>query len=135
MDECTYFTRRAAGKGKAIAWVFRKTCEKCKKGMMGKPLDEKTGRAKIRALEYACHECGYSVEKQEYEATLTCNIQYVCDGCNASGETTAPFKRKVFDGVPAIVFSCVSCGKKQGITKKMKEGKKKGKQEDTDDDF
>ncbi|MBI1970330.1 hypothetical protein HYS47_01140 [Candidatus Woesearchaeota archaeon] len=139
MDECVYFTRRATSKGKIIAWVFRQQCEKCKKGVMGKPLDEKTGRAKIRAQEYICQACNYTVGKDDYEATLTCSIQYVCDGCGASGETTAPFKRKVFEGVPAIVFTCGSCGKKQGVTKKMKESKKKGGMKEgadvDDDDF
>ncbi|HLC66385.1 MAG TPA: hypothetical protein VJK52_01975, partial [Candidatus Nanoarchaeia archaeon] len=70
----------------------------------------------------------------EYEALLTCTIHYTCSKCGYSGETQAPFKRKVWQGVPAIVYSCTKCATKFGITKKMKEGKKKGT-EDVDEDF
>ncbi|MBI2147324.1 hypothetical protein HYU19_02485 [Candidatus Woesearchaeota archaeon] len=135
MEECIYFTRRIIGSGKAAAWVFRQPCTACKKGMMGKPVDEKTGKAKIRALEYTCSSCHASIEKKEYEETLSCNIQYTCPSCGKSGEAVAPFKRKSFEGVPAIVFQCASCSKKLGITKKMKEGKKKAAVDAEDDDF
>lgn len=135
MDECVYFTRRVADKGKIIAWVPRQPCQACKKGMMGKPVDEKTGKAKIRAQEYSCSSCSNRVEKTEYEDTLMCNIQYTCASCGKSGEAQAPFKRKSFDGVPAIVFQCSSCNTKIGITKKMKEGKKKKAVDVGDDDF
>ena len=52
MDECVYFTNRNIGKGKIRAWVFRENCPKCNKGLMGKPRDSKTGKAKIRTEEY-----------------------------------------------------------------------------------
>jgi len=57
MDECVYFTNRLLGNGKIRAWVFREQCPKCGKGLMGKPRDPKTGRAKIRSEEYVCPSC------------------------------------------------------------------------------
>jgi ribosomal protein S27AE len=136
MDECIYFTRRA-DKGKIIAWVKKQLCPKCKKGLMVKPVDEKTGKPKIRAKEYVCPECGNTVEKAEHEAELKCEIIYTCPNCGKNGETVAPYKRKTFQGVPAIVFQCEHCNEKIGITKKMKATKKKGKggEEADDDDF
>ena len=128
--ECVYFTRRNIGKGKAIAWVFKENCPKCKKALMGKPKDEKTGKIKIRAKEYVCPECGYTVEKGAYEDTLTVNVQYTCPKCSAEGEIQLPFKRKkirVFDeeeqkkkSIDAIKFQCEKCGEDILITKKMK---------------
>lgn len=130
MDECIYFTRRNIDSGKAVAWVFKEKCPKCKKALMGKPKDEKTGKVKIRAKEYVCPACGYTVEKGEYEDTLTVNIQYTCPHCENEGETQESFKRKkvrVFDeaeqkkkSIDAIKFQCSKCGKDILITKKMK---------------
>jgi uncharacterized CHY-type Zn-finger protein len=129
MNELVYFTRRTTEDGKVRAWVFREACPKCKKGMMGKPIDPKTGRFKIREKEYICPECKYTLPAQEYEDSLTTNIEFTCGGCGKSGQTTAPFKRKTFMGVKAIVFECQFCHKKIPITKKMKEPKaKKGKE-------
>ncbi len=122
MDELVYFTQRNLGdKGRAKAWVYRGACPKCKKGLMGKPVDEKTGKIKVRAKEYVCPECGYTVEKKAYEDTLTCEIKYTCPECGNEGEAEAPYKRKTFQGVKAIVFQCGKCKAKLGITKKMKE--------------
>jgi len=131
MEECIYFTKRQIGeKGKATAWVFREKCPKCKKALMGKPRDEKTGKVKIRSKEYVCPECGYTMEKGAYEDTLTANIQYTCPYCGHKGEHQMSFKRKkiqVFDEetqkkktVDALKFKCKKCGKDILITKKMK---------------
>ena len=130
MDECVYFTRRSLGKkGKAVAWVFREKCPKCKKALMGKPKDDKTGKVKSRSKEYVCPACGHIIEKKKYEDTLTCNIQYTCPECGNSEEIQVPFKRKktqVLDekgkkkSVDAIKFKCQKCGKDLLITKKMK---------------
>ncbi len=92
---------------------------------MSKPRDEKTGKVKVRAKEYVCSECGNSSEKKEYEDTLTCNIEYKCPHCGNEGETQIPYKRKTFQGVPALIFQCDKCNEKIAITKKMKEPKKK----------
>jgi len=124
MDECVYFTRRAIDSGKIMAWVFREQCPQCNKGLMAKPVDDKTGKVKVRSPEYLCTECGYSVPKKEYEETLTVNIAYTCPHCKHQGETQTPYKRKTYQGVKAIVFECDECGKKIPITKKMKEPKK-----------
>ncbi len=123
MDECFYFTRRAVGNGKIMAWVFKAHCPKCKKGMMGKPIEG--GKVRIRAKEYKCNECGYTVAQEEYEPTLIMGITYTCPYCRHEGEATTNYKRKTFEGVQAYIFECGECKKKIGITKKMKKGKKK----------
>lgn len=134
MDECVYFTSRAVEKGYVKCWVFREKCPKCKKDFMGKPKDEKTGAVKIRAKEYICPACKYTVEKVAYEDTLTANIAYTCPHCQHKGETQTPFKRKTFEGVKAIVFLCDKCKQKIPITKKMKTVGKKGEEAEMDDD-
>ena len=59
MDELVYYTNRDLDNGgEAVCWVRRGKCPKCGKGMMGKPRNPKTGKAKIRASEYVCPECG-----------------------------------------------------------------------------
>lgn len=125
MDECIYFTRRVIGNGKAVAWVFKEECPECHKDLMGKPKDEKTGRAKIRATEYVCPSCSHTVEKKEYEETLTCNIQYTCPDCKHAGEIAVPYIRKSFKGAKAVIFECAECNTKIPITKKMKAPKEK----------
>ncbi|MEM4254584.1 MAG: hypothetical protein QXR48_04345 [Candidatus Woesearchaeota archaeon] len=127
MDECVYFTRRT--NPQVVAWVFREKCPKCKKALMGKPKDA-SGKVKIRAKEYMCPECNYTMEKQAYEDTLTANIQFTCPKCGFKGEHQMPFKRKkikIFDEeegkevqVDALVFNCPKCGYKIAVTKKMK---------------
>jgi len=130
MDECIYFTNRLLDKGKIKAWVFREMCPKCGKGLMGKPRDEKTGKPKIRATEYACPECKYSVEKGEYEDTLTINIEYTCPYCGNKDELQMSYQRKKVqrfneekgkkESVDAIRFQCSKCKENIDVTKKMK---------------
>ena len=76
MEELIYFTQRNVGSGNVKAWVYKGLCPKCGKGRMGKPVDEKTGKVKIRAKEYFCPECGNTIEKKAYEETLNCEIKY-----------------------------------------------------------
>ena len=125
MDECVYFTRRTIDDGKAMVWVLKEKCPKCKKALMTKPHDDKTGKVKIRATEYVCSECGHKEEKAAYEEKLTANIAYTCPKCKNVGEIQVPYKRKSFMGVKAIVFNCQKCNEKIPITKKMKAPKKK----------
>ena len=121
MENLVYMTRRKLdGKGQAMAWVYKQNCTKCDKALMGKPKDKKTGKAKIRAKEYVCPECNHTVEKNEYEETLTCEIKYTCPKCEKDGEAEVPFKRKKVKGVDAVVFNCSNCDEKLLITKKMK---------------
>ena len=134
MEECVYFTRRADGAGKTMCWVFKEQCPKCKKAMMGKPVDEKTGGVKIRAKEYKCPNCGHTEEKVAYEEKLTANIAYTCPKCKHVGEIQIPYKRKTVEGVKALVFNCQKCSEKILITKKMKAVKKKGEEDEPDDD-
>ena len=124
MDQLIYFTNRNVGEGHVMAWVYKGRCPKCKKGSMGKPKDEKTGKVKIRAKEYECDECGNIVPKEELEPTLEVEVKYTCPACKKSGETTTPYKRKTFQGVKAIVFKCEDCGEKIPITKKLADTKK-----------
>ncbi len=131
MSECIYFTSRVLqNNGKIRAWVLREHCPKCNQGLMGKPLDKKTGRPKIRSELYECPHCKYSAPIQEYEDTLTISILYTCPGCNNQGETQSPFKwkkAKVLDEESGkqstanlIKFQCSKCNKELSITKKMK---------------
>ena len=124
MDEVVYFTRRSLEpKGKIIAWARKVKCPKCKKALMGKPIEK--GKVKIRAKEYVCPNCGYTEEKLEHEKSLEVSIKYVCPYCDNEGEATTPYKRKTWMGAPAFVFQCSACNEKIGITKRMKAPKKK----------
>jgi hypothetical protein len=140
MKECLYFTNRDdAETGKAVAWVYRVDCPKCKKAKMGKPVDPKKGTAKIRSTEYVCPSCGFTESKEEHEPRCAVQIEYTCT-CGHSGKAATEYKRKSWNGVPSYVFTCDGCGKKIGITKKMKAVKKKGKASsavelDDDDDM
>ena len=128
MDECIYFTNRVTDKGKLKAWVFKEKCPKCSKGLMGKPVEK--GKVKIRAKEYVCQECKYTIDKDEYEPTLFVNIKYICPYCFNSGELSIPFVRKKVAFVneatgkkklvESIRFQCQKCSKNIDITKKMK---------------
>ena len=130
MDECVYLTNRSTGSGKIKAWALRGLCQKCNKGLMGKPKDPKTGKSKIRAKEYVCPECNFSINEQEYEDSLQANILYTCPYCSNSGEIQIPFKRKkvrVFNEEKAkketkevLRFQCSKCNQNIDIAKKMK---------------
>lgn len=129
MEECVYFTNRIMGEGRAMAWVFRKECPKCK-GIMGKPR-KKNGKIDKKADHYVCYSCGYSEGNQQVEDSLTINIDYKCPHCGNEGETTTEYKRRSFEGIQSYVFECQKCHKKIGLTKKLKEPKKK--KEETDE--
>lgn len=120
--DCVYFTNRTLGSGKAVCWVFKSNCPKCNKSLMGKPRDKK-GKVLVRAKEYQCPSCGFTMEKQEYEETLVANVRYTCPHCLSPGETQAPFKRKKIEGVTTLRILCQKCKRPIDITKKMKEGK------------
>lgn len=124
MEELVYYTRRDVGNGDATVWVFRGKCPKCGKGLMGKPVG-KDGKVMVRAKEYTCPDCGYTVEKSEYEETLTANAEYTCPDCAHKGETQVPFKRKNVGGAKALRLKCEKCGANIDVTQKMKEPKKK----------
>lgn len=132
MEECVYFTNRTIDLGRAIAWVFRKECSKCKKGFMGKP-QEKGGKVDKKADHYVCYSCGYKESNDEFEKSLVLNVEYKCPYCGNEGETTTEYKRKNFEGMPSYVFECEKCHKKIGLTKKMKDTKKKGKEDMKDE--
>tara|TARA_Y100000310_G_C20494154_1_gene720701 strand:+ start:323 stop:712 length:390 start_codon:yes stop_codon:yes gene_type:complete len=123
MEECLYFTNR----GHILAWTYKKECPKCKKAKMGKPVDPKTGKVKIRAKEYVCPECGFTEEKKEHEESLQLEAQYTCPKCDKEGESTAQYKRKNYKGIPSFVVECQHCGEVMPLTKKLKEPKKKKK--------
>ena len=125
MNECLYFSNRSIGEGNVIAWVYRKTCPKCKKAKMGKPIVK--GKVKTRADYYECPSCKYQEQKVEHEESLTLEAQYTCPECKKDGEGTSPYKRKSYLGAQAYLVECQHCKAKIPITKKLKELKKKGK--------
>ncbi len=133
LDECVYFTQRSLenGRGSVRVWVFRQSCPKCLKAVMGKPKDSR-GRVKTRASEYVCPGCGHSVEKRAFEDSLAANAEYQCPGCGHNGEAQIPFKRKNINGIQTIRFDCGKCNGNIDVTKKMKE--KRGKASGVDDD-
>jgi len=126
MDDLLYFSNRKDGILAVKAWVYKKECPKCKKALMGKPLDSKTGRVKIRAIEYSCPQCGYIEEKKAHEESLTLEAAYTCPACGKSGEGTTQYKRKTFQGVPSYLIECANCANKIAITKKLRALKVKG---------
>ncbi len=126
MEECIYFTNRSIGDGFAIAWAYRKECPKCKKGRLGKPI-KKNGKIDKKADNYECPLCKYQESNEEVEKGLQLEIEYKCPYCGHEGETTTEYQRKTFEGVPSYVFECGECGKKIGISKRMKKTKKKDK--------
>lgn len=124
MDELIYFTRRTLEpKGRVMAWTRKKECPSCKKALMGKPVEK--GKVKIRAATYVCPACGYTEEKKEHEESLTLCADYECPACGKDGVSSAPHKRKTYQGVPSFVVACEHCGHAIALTKKMKEPKKK----------
>lgn len=129
VEECVYFTNRNIDSGRAMAWVFRKECPKCKKGVMGKP-QKKGGNIDKKAEHYVCYLCGYEESNENVENSLVLNVEYKCPYCGNEGETITEYKRKIFEGVPSYVFECQKCHKKIGLTKKLKYTKKKS-EEDT----
>lgn len=126
VEECVYFTNRIIDSGRAMAWVFRKECPKCRKGIMGKP-KKKSGKLDKKADHYVCYSCGYQESNEQVENSLVINVEYKCQHCGNEGETTTEYKRKSFEGVQSYVFDCQKCHKKIGLTKKLKESKKKEK--------
>lgn len=130
MDECVYFTQRPleGDKGSVRVWALKQACPKCKKAIMGKPRDKK-GKVLIRASEYVCPSCGYTLEKKAYEESLTANAEYKCPACSSAGEAQIPFKRKNIEGIPTLRFQCAKCKANIDVTKKLKEKKGKGQSE------
>ncbi len=110
VDECVYYTRRSFGNGHILAWAFRKPCPKCGT-LMRKPSK--------RSPVYECPSCKYSEPKKEHEQSLTVYVKYTCPFCLHTGEAETPYVRKTWQGVKAFVFTCASCGKKIGVTKKL----------------
>lgn len=97
---------------------------------MAKPRDPKTGNFKIRAKEFVCPKCNYSVDEDEYAQTLNLQAVYTCPKCSHEGEVEMPAKRKkikIFDEedqkektAVAYQFLCSKCSEKINVTKKMK---------------
>lgn len=126
MDELIYFSNRKLPDGqRLIAWTNKKECE-CG-GTFGKPVDEKTGKVKIRSSTYICSGCGKEEPKKEHEESLTLEIRYTNPEGTEWKAASTPYKRKTWKGVKSFVFENEFTGEKQGITKKMKEPKKKKK--------
>ena len=126
MDEVYYFTfRKFPDGGQIKAWAYKAPCTMCDDGILAKPKNEKTGKVKIRSKEFVCNKCGHTADKDETEATVKLEAIYTCPHCGKEGESTAPYKRKSFQGVQSFIVECEHCGQKIPLTKKMKEPKKK----------
>ncbi len=126
MKELVYFTNRDVGNGSARVWVFKQMCTECGKGLMGKPI-KKDGKPKMRAKEYVCPECEHTVEKIEYEESLTACADITCPECGKDAEVEVPYKRKNISGVKTLRIICPHCDANVDVTKKMKVPKKKKK--------
>lgn len=127
-NEVIYFTNRTLeNNGKIKAWAYKITCPECGKAKMGKPINPKTGRPKIRSTEYTCPECGFTEDKATHESKLTIQAIYTCPECGKEGEGETPYKRKSYLGVPSYIILCEHCNAKIALTKKMKTPKKKKK--------
>ena len=119
IEECLYFTNRAIGNGKAVAWVLRKQCVKCNQGHMIKPL--KRGKPDKKAEFYICNKCSYQESNNDVESNLIMNVEYKCPYCDNESQTTAEYKRKSFQGILSYAFECQKCHKVIGLTKKLKQ--------------
>ncbi|MAG91084.1 hypothetical protein CMO83_00235 [Candidatus Woesearchaeota archaeon] len=126
MEECVYFTNRTIDSGRAMAWVFKKSCPKCKEGLLCKPA-KKDGKPDKKADHFDCNKCGHSESNEDVEKDLIVNVDYKCPYCGNEGEAQTEYIRKSFKGAKAFVFACGKCSQKIGITKKLKEIKKKEK--------
>lgn len=124
MDECLYFSNRSVGEGNVTAWVYRKTCPKCKKAKMGKPVVK--GKVKTRAEYYECPACKFQEEKIAHEESLMLEAQYTCPKCGKEGEGTGLYQRKKYQGAQAYLVDCQHCHENIPITKKLKGLKEKG---------
>ncbi len=127
MEKLVYFTRRFIDGKRVIAWGYKQTCPKCKKALLGKPKDPKTGKPKIRSKDIVCPECGYSIPKLEYEADVDIIADYDCPHCGKHGQSTLKYVWKTRNGVKTLRFTCEHCGGNIDVTKKMKEPKSKKK--------
>lgn len=129
IGQCVYFTNRIIGKGKVKAWVYKQKCPKCGKSLMSKPKDSK-GKIKIRAKEYVCESCHFSMPEEEYEQTLNAEAVYECPSCGYKGESVTQFKRKKVQlineesgkktPVEVLRFQCSKCKSNIDVSKKMK---------------
>ena len=72
-----------------------------------------------------CNKCNYQESNEDVEKDLKIEVNYKCPYCSFEGQTATEYERKNFEGVPAYVFACEKCGKKIGLTKKLKDSKKK----------
>lgn len=134
MDDLLFFTNRVTDNMRIKAWTYRPTCPKCRKGKMGKPVNEKTGKVSKKAEVYECPACHHEMPEAEIEKIAVVDVIFTCPFCRKSGQTKTPYVRKPWKGVPAYVFECTFCKEKIGITKKMKKPKvKKGKVEIEDE--
>ena len=74
VEECVYFTNRTIDSGRAMAWVFRKQCPKCKKDVLKKP-STKSGKPDKKSRIYMCKSCRYEESNEQVENNLTINIE------------------------------------------------------------
>lgn len=121
MDDLLYFTNRKLPDGtRIIAWVERQTCAECGEADMGKPINEKTGKPKIRSSKYVCPECGHEEPKKQHEENCDIQIQYTNPEGTEKKTTTTKYKRRTWHGMKAFVFHNEFTDERFGITKRLK---------------
>lgn len=121
MDDLLYFSNRRLPSGiRMIAWVEKITCEGCKKALMGKPVDEKTGKVKIRSSIFVCPECGREEKKAVHTKKLTMQVRYTDETGKEWKKAETEYKLRTWQGMKAYVFDNEFTGKPMGVTKRLK---------------
>ena len=128
-NECFYFTNRILeNDGSIIAWVYKPKCPECGKGIMGKPINEKTGKVKSRAKIYVCSECNHEVDKDEFDKTLSVEIQYTCPHCGEEGKVHGNWDKPAKKSASTVLkFRCEKCSNLVRVSRMKKKKKKKTK--------
>ncbi len=121
MDDLLYFSNRKLPDGvRIIAWVEKISCPACGDALMGKPVDEKTGKVKIRAAEFVCPACGHTEPKAAHLKKLSMQVRYTdTTGKNWKAATTE-YKLRTWKGMKAYVFENEFTNEKMGVTKRLK---------------
>lgn len=121
MDELLYFSNRRMPDGiRIIAWVDKVSCPECSKATMGKPVDPKTGKVKVRSAVYQCPGCGFEEPKAAHEKRLVMQVRYTDETGKNWKAAQAPYQLKTWKGMKSYVFMNEFTGEKMGVTKRLK---------------
>jgi len=87
---------------------------------MGKPVDPKTGKVKVRSTNFVCPNCGREESKAVHEKKLVMQIRYTNQTGKEWKSATTEYKLKTWQGMKAYVFVNEFTGEKMGVTKRLK---------------